>query len=252
MRTLSRERAKDMACDHDRADRGRAFAERRGIGERLAELVRKAAQRTRQIVDNLRTGPRAPAPQPERSAFTPRPDPHHAVARHGRIVSAILFAQSVGDPASPEQRVELHASRAALDRLAPCGSHDLEAAFAADRGLIREAAGGQTQRAIRAMQLEAELRTDPRLRADMFIERWQMLDQKRQRLLGQYEERAASRVTQTMAEMAKSLERDPQLESLLRGRRHQLGLSNIPERSLDQSLADMIGWGRSRGPSIGV
>ncbi|RJF94180.1 Ti-type conjugative transfer relaxase TraA [Sphingomonas cavernae] len=252
LRTLSRERSKDMAGDYDRTDPVRAFAERRGIAARIAELVRTAPHRARQMVDNLRARQRAPAPQPKRGALAPGPDPHRTVARHGRIVSAILFAQSVGDPASPEQRAELQASRAEIDRLAPHGAHDLEAAFAADRGLIRDAAGGQTQRAIRAMQLEAELRTDPRLRADMFINRWQVLDQKRQRLLGRYEERAASRVTQTMAEMAKSLERDPQLESLLRGRRHQLGLSNIPERSLGQSLADMIGWGRSRGPGIGM
>ena len=39
--------------------------------------------------------------------------------------------------------------------------------------LVHEAAGGQLNRAIRALQLETELRIDPDLRADRFVERWQ-------------------------------------------------------------------------------
>src|SRR5436305_9312436 len=43
VRTLSRDRAKDMAMDYERADQVRSYAERRGItfGERVAEIVRK-------------------------------------------------------------------------------------------------------------------------------------------------------------------------------------------------------------------
>src|SRR3546814_8855427 len=39
-RTLSRERAKDMASDYARVDPAKEFAERRGIGERVAEIAR--------------------------------------------------------------------------------------------------------------------------------------------------------------------------------------------------------------------
>jgi len=52
--------------------------------------------------------------------------------------------------------------------------------------------------------------------------------------------------------MARSLERDPQLESLLRQRRSQLGLPELPMRSMGQSLADMVGRPRSRGIEIGM
>jgi hypothetical protein len=47
VRTLSRERAKDMASDHERVDPTQAFAERRGITfrERVAEIVRAGAVR---------------------------------------------------------------------------------------------------------------------------------------------------------------------------------------------------------------
>lgn len=50
--------------------------------------------------------------------------------------------------------------------------------------------------------------------------------------------------------MAKSLERDPQVESILRNRKAQLGLPEMPGRSVGQSLADVIGRGRSRGLGI--
>jgi hypothetical protein len=49
--------------------------------------------------------------------------------------------------------------------------------FTASYKVAREAAGGQVSRAVRALQFETELRTDPRRRADHFVERWQKLDQ---------------------------------------------------------------------------
>jgi len=55
-----------------------------------------------------------------------------------------------------------------------------------------------------------------------------------------------------MAGMAKSLERDPQVESILRNRKAQLGLPAMPERSIGQSLVDTYGLRRSRGPTIGM
>jgi len=46
VRTLSRDRAKDMASDYERADPAQNYAERRGITfrERLAEIVRRVVQ----------------------------------------------------------------------------------------------------------------------------------------------------------------------------------------------------------------
>ena len=43
-----------------------------------------------------------------------------------------------------------------------------------------------------------------------------------------------------MIGMAKGLERDPQVESILRNRKAQLGLPEASARSIGQSLADMI------------
>src|SRR6185503_18368251 len=58
VRTLSRDRAKDMASDYERADPAQSYAERRGITfrERVAEIVRKVVpERVRNMFDGLRS-----------------------------------------------------------------------------------------------------------------------------------------------------------------------------------------------------
>src|SRR3546814_3141160 len=111
-------------------------------------------------------------------------------------LSAILFARSIGDPASVEQRAELRLSRAALDAITPNGANDLEAAFAADRPLIAEARDGRTTDAIRAMRLAADMRVDPKLRADVFVQRWQTLERQRRLLLRDHEDSRAGRIAE--------------------------------------------------------
>ena len=71
---------------------------------------------------------------------------------------------------------ELQEARRGFEKVRPHGTHDAEAAYKKDPELVREAAGGQLNRAIRALQLETELRTDPGRHADRFVESWQKLD----------------------------------------------------------------------------
>lgn len=96
---------------------------------------------------------------------------------------------------------------------------------------------------------QTEIRTDPERRADRFVERWQKLDQQRQRQYsdGDYAGYKATRVQ--MGDMARSLERDPQLESLLASRKKELGISLTTGRSLGRELAHSHGidFDRSRG-----
>ena len=109
-----------------------------------------------------------------------RPAPRRCV-RHARAVDAIFDMQERGGKASPEQVKELQEARKVFEEVRPYGSHDAEAAYKKNPELAREAAGGQVNRAIRALQLETELRIDPSRRADRFVERWQKLDQTSQR-----------------------------------------------------------------------
>ena len=199
VRTLSRDRAKDMASDYERADPAQNYAERRGITfrERVAEIVRKVVpERVRNMFDGLRPSAEAvpgtgSARRPQREAPERKvvEDPEaalrkartKALIRHARAVNAIFDMQDQGGKASPEQVKELQEARKVFEEVRPYGSHDAEAAYKKNPELALEAASGNSARAIRALQLETELRTDPSRRADRFVERWQKLDHTSQR-----------------------------------------------------------------------
>ena len=134
----------------------------------------------------------------------------------------------------------------------PHGWQDAEAAYAKDGDLAREAGSGRVNRAIRALQLETELRTDPSRRADRFVERWQKLDQTGLRQF-QAGDMAGYKATRSaMGDMAKSLERDPQLESILANRKRDLGIAFESGRRLGQELAFTHGIDLGRGRGIGI
>jgi AAA domain len=268
-RTLSRDRAKDMASDYERADPVQSYAERRGITfrERVAEIVRRVVpERVRNIFDGLRPSAEAvpgtgSARRPEREAPERKVEDSEAalrqartkaLVRHARAVDAIFDMQERGGKASPEQVKELQEARKVFEEVRPYGSHDAEAAYGKNPELVREAAGGQVNRAIRALQLETELRTDPSRRADRFVQRWQKLDHTGQR---QYQagDMSGYRATRSaMGDMAKSLERDPQLESILANRKRDLGIAFESGRRLGQELAFTHGIDLGRGRGIGI
>jgi hypothetical protein len=99
-----------------------------------------------------------------------------ALVRHARAVDAIFDMQELGFDATPEQVKELQQARKVFEKVRSYGSHDAEAAYKKNPDLVREAAGGRLNRAIRALQLETELRINPGRRADRFVEDWQKLD----------------------------------------------------------------------------
>jgi len=286
IRTLSRDRAKDMASDYERADPAQSYAERRGItfGERVAEIVRRAVpEKLRNMFDDLRSPSDVPGPdggrRPEREtperegtgtgaeeretealegnvAQAPEKELRRvrtrALVRHARAVDAIFDMQELGFDASPDQVKELQEARKVFEAVRPYGSHDAEAAYKKNPELAPEAASGNLARAIRALQLETELRIDPGRRADRFVEDWQKLDQAslRQYQAGDISGYRATR--SAMGDMARGLERDPQLESLLDNRKRELGIAFESGRRLGLELAFTHGidLGRGRGLEI--
>ncbi len=261
---LSRDRAKDMASDYERLDPAQDYAERRGITfrARVAEIVRKVVpEKVRAMFDGVR--PPADAGQgPERGAPERKvaEDPEEALrrartralGRHGRAVDAIFSAQDAGGEADPAQRLDLKDARKAFEEVRPYGWRDAEAAYMKDPSLAREAGGGRVNRAIRALRLETEIRTEPQRRADRFVERWQKLDRTslRQYQAGQMSAYDATRAA--MGDMAKSLQRDPQLESILANRKRELGISFESGRRLGAELAWNHGIDLGRGLGIGL
>jgi hypothetical protein len=214
VRSLSRDRAKDMASDY--VD---AFAERRGIEPRSME------ERWKDFVAKVK--------------------------QHARAVSAIFKRRENQLPPAPENSEALQRTRRDLDRDDPNAARDLERAYKADPPLAHEAASGRTQRALRAMQLEGEMRENPSLRADRFVADWKKLETEGERAYHAGGRSGLRAVHDQMRNLAKSLERDPQLESLVAQRAQQLGIgAEIQQgRSIARSLAFSRGidWDVGRG-----
>ena len=268
-RTLSRDRAKDMASDYARSDPAQAYAERRGITfrQRVVEMVRKVPEKLRDLVDGLwpavdaaREAPALreelgnkvetlPQDSPEDPEAVLRRARTRALNRHARAWDAILSTADATGQGTPEQLRELSDARKAFEEVRPHGWRDAEAAYEKNPELVHEAADGKLNRTIRALQLETEIRSDPERRADRFVERWQKLDRQHQRQYsdGDYAGYKATRVQ--MGDMARSLECDPQLESLLAARKKELGINFETGRSLGRELAHSHGidFDRSRG-----
>ncbi|CAL4867349.1 ATP-dependent RecD-like DNA helicase [Asticcacaulis sp. MM231] len=257
-RTLSRERSKDMALDHDGA---KAFAKRRGITlrERVVEIIRQVPEKVRSMFDGLDLGQRSSTPQPKPTDYRQDRDAlrRSAIQRHAGAVKDIFQMHDKDLPVLPHQRTALEKAREGLNGFDKHASHDLERAYSADPTMASEAAGGRTQRSIRVLQMEAEIRADPMKRADRFIDDWRQMDARRVGAERSGDTATANHVRDQMGAMAKSLERDPQMESLLRNQRLALGLSSSGagwdmERSLSHDLGASIGLGRSRGLDIGM
>jgi Ti-type conjugative transfer relaxase TraA len=263
VRALSRDRAKDMASDYEPAQ---SYAEQRGITfhervERVVEIVKQVPEKVRGLFDGLRL-PADGGQEPERAAPEREKvaDPEEALrrartkalVRHARAVGAIFEAQERGGRASPEQVTELQDARKAFEEVRPYGPHDAEAAYKKNPELASETATGQVNRTVRALQLETELRTDPQIRADRFVERWRSLDRASQRQYQAGDMSGYKSTRSAMGDMAKSLERDPQLESILAGRKRDLGIGIDSGRSLGRELAFSHGIDLGRGRGIGL
>lgn len=284
--TLSRDRAKDMTSDYEQQiDPAQDYAERRGIAfrARVAQIMRKLIpERVRDALDSLIDSFRAPgdpvlAAGPEREAarqevlqdvetvaqeagmepeeLLHRMRKEQALIRHARVVGAIFMAQDQGRTETPEQMQDLHEARAALNELRPHGSHDAEAIYKRNPELAADVGSGDPDRRVPvklAMRQAAELRKNPELRADRFVERWRKLERASEHkyAAGDYAGHRAAR--REMGDMAMSLERDPQMESLLRGRKRELGIDFDSGRSLGRELAFNHGIDYGRGRGLGL
>ena len=286
--TLSRDRSKDMATDYEQIDPAQDYAERRGITfrARVAEIMRKLVpenvrDRIEDIIDGLRSpgdgvpgsrtgaGPEreAAGKQAARDAASLGRDAEmdseaalrrargRAFVRHARAVDAIFKAQARDIAATPEQVQELHEARNEFNELRPHGSHDAEAVYKRNPDFAADVASGNAERAMparHALQRETEMRQNPELRADRFVERFRELKlaSEQQYAAGNYSGHRAARAE--LGNMVDGLQRDPQLESLLETRKRDLGISFETGMGVGRDLALGLGLGRGRGLDIGM
>ncbi|RSV13660.1 Ti-type conjugative transfer relaxase TraA [Sphingomonas sp. ABOLG] len=265
-RVLSRDRAKDMAGDYGREgataehDRVRAFAERREIRfpELAREMVAKVQAKTKGMFAGFRPKPTSPEPARDGKGGpintgsergSPAPNQAKAIERYARAQADMDRMREKGLPVLPHQKEALAKAGDALDRVRPQAARDLSSAFERNPALVRDAAEGKAGGAARAMAEEAQVRSNPELRADRFVERWQGMARERAELARSGDRAGAERTAKKMDGLAGGLHRDPQLESVLRRRAPELGLEMRRDRPISQELTRSLEIGRDRGLS---
>ena len=255
VRTLSRERSKDMAGDYAQPeqDQARAFADRREI--RFPELARQVAEKVRAKARSMFDGLRLkPASQPEKATSPERPgsDRAHAptqtkaIERYARATADMDRLGAQGLPVLAHQESALRRAGEALDATRPHAARDLASALERDPQLATQAAAGDTSGAVKAMAEEQRVRLDPEARAERFVKDWRGMAQARAGMERVGDRAGAERLGKRMAGVASGLHRDPQLESALKRRAPELALNMERGRSIGDELARSIGPERTR------
>ncbi len=102
---------------------------------------------------------------------------------------------------------------------------------------VDQSANGRTAAAVRAVVIEGEIRTATLERADRFVADWQRQTRQLQLMPSREDYDSIDKAHNGMAEMAKNLERDPQLESLLRRRVKELRIGKPSGTSISDELS---------------
>lgn len=152
-----------------------------------------------------------------------------------------------GYEALPHPRQAYLQARDGLDAIQPGSGNDLRTAMNEDRALLHEAASGKAARAIRSMNMQREVRIDVAALADRFVDDWQVRARAMKRFANDGDYPALDKVKNSMAAMSKSLQRDPQLESLLRQRHKELRIGAPGGASMSHSLQRWLDRSGSRG-----
>ena len=244
-RTLSRDRAKDTTLDYSAT-----FAERRGLGHSdiiVPQGVARPASRTLSPFSGFKPRPAGATGLAPSPAAAPRhQELPEGVRDYARAFADIERMREAGLPVLPHQDLALKRAEKVLAASSPEVAGDLRSALSGQRGLasLIDQPGG-IEAISKALVQEAQVRLDPELRAERFVERWSALKARHSELGGWRHADARGKVEARMKTMAKDLGHDPEVELLLSGRRKALGLSvPSPSRNLAQDLARSLDIGR--------
>ena len=290
-RALGRERLKDTSLDYGSA---RTEAEREVRRESTADSVRAYAERRGLVPESeivLRHRPAEvqrtePARPPRRGMFAglkldagrpePVPAPAVAPATTEQEREADRLAQSVGAyarawadtarmrqaglPVLPHQAAALAAADRALDAQLPEFGRDLDVALTQ---APRLAQGADTDRGL-AVLIEAGrvARTEREKleeRAREAVRAWGKLEQAYEHAAEKYDHLAQRTIGRQMAQFAKELKRDVQLDSVLRQRSQQLGIAEgsllarvVQSQGIERELTRALELRPSRGLGMGL
>jgi hypothetical protein len=266
----SHERSADAERTPSLADPGRTGADERAgsLGSGVGEGAQKSASPKRNMFAGLKlraTGPSEKSSElqgrqdkerenPERDRFADRVRPmsgfEQAVETYARALSVAEKQVGQGLPLLDVHKQELSKAGDRLDQVRP-GSHallrsSLQHDPASGDALTERSGRERVGQLIAGMDRERAALADPQVRTERFIQRWQELQSERHERWHDDEERG--KVEGQMRSMAKGLERDPQVETALRNRAPELGISHAgKDHNIAREMEQQIGQGQSRG-----
>ncbi|MGP2494466.1 Ti-type conjugative transfer relaxase TraA [Mesorhizobium sp. PUT5] len=198
-----------------------------------------------------REGSLRQAPAPDRLAERARGQSplEQAVDRYSRAYQSIDQHRREGLPVLDMQRQEMRDAGQQLDQVRD-GMKDLMRSTLQNdpstaRAMTELSGRERVAHVIDGMKRENAALQDPNVRAERFVERWQELQGQRRELRGWQHDDARAKVESQMSGLTKSLERDPQVDSILRNRRQELGIGQELRRG--QSIAHQLQEEMTRG-----
>jgi Ti-type conjugative transfer relaxase TraA len=268
---LSRSQAKETTLDYGQA----GYAARRGIGIELrSEIVVPGRDRApvagpparkRGMFDGLKLGggaARGPVPVPvpvHDSAPPAQAQPaetlHQAVDRYARAYDDARRMVAQDLPVLEHQRLALREAGGLLDAARPGAHAGLKSAVEHNpemaRALKSLTGPERAARLVEGIRHEELVRRDPELRAARLVKMWNGLEAEHRRLKGWEHEAARGKVEDRMKALVAGLQREPQLEAVLRTRQRELGIGPgswlgrmLQAPSLAQGLAQSMERGR--------
>ena len=230
-----------------------AEKQRRGMFAGLKLNARPAPSQERSERPE-REGSLRQAPAPDRLAERARGQSplEQAVDRYSRAYQSIDQHRREGLPVLDMQRQEMGDAGQQLDQVRD-GMKDLMRSTlqndpATARAMTELSGRERVAQVIDGMKRENAALQDPNVRAERFVERWQELQGQRRELRGWQHDDARAKVESQMNGLTKSLERDPQVDSILRNRRQELGIGQELRRG--QSIAHQLQEEMSRSRQI--
>jgi Ti-type conjugative transfer relaxase TraA len=228
--------------------------ERERVGERPAQK--------RSIFDGLKLGGGRGAPEADRPAPAKAADTlHQAVDRYARAYDDAARMRAQDLPILDHQRLALRDAGQKLDAVRPGAHANLKNAVEhnPDVATALRTMQGQPRTAllVSGIRQEERIRQDPNLQAERLVKVWSGLEAEHRRMKGWEHDEARGKVETRMKAFVADLKRDPQIESILRNRQQELGVSRgsrldqvMRERDIDRAVTQGIRQTRGLGRSI--
>jgi Ti-type conjugative transfer relaxase TraA len=194
----------------------------------------------------------APADVRALSSLGPASGFEKSVDRYARAFSAAAKLQERGLPILESQTSEMRTAGQQMEQGQPGSPELLRSALRHDPDMseiMTERSGrDRVGQLIDGMEKERALQADPHVRADRIIDRWQALQEEHIALSSWHQDEARGKIEGEMHKMTAEIKQDPQVETIIRARAPEIGISHIREsQGITGEMEHQLARGRSQG-----